>query len=247
MLSRLTEGLASGAVSMHSFCATVRAELGPEALANALLVLHGGDLVTPGSLPSLLAHAQSCQGTCSQPGCAQMRGMLAVVRTHCVECAAPEECATCQRWAHLRHASFGDPGASALATPTTAAAPVPATGLASPPTPTTEEAGPLLAVKVARERPSETAKKESIPALMLLARSALGDITTTSSAHASPRNSPSSSPRRMRKRPKMYCDQPAIPWTKKGSENTEASLHRAIVHAMNVQTAPRAGRVAAVG
>lgn len=214
VLARLAEGLASGMMGMHTFCSIVRKELGPTALIEALIMLHGGTNINHQgtNVRTLLVHAQSCQGGCPYTGCSELRKMLETIRGHCIECSAPEDCVTCLRWSHLRNAPA-------------VCRPVQPAELAAP--------GPLLAKTAVPPPPKlqrTASQKEAVPALMMLARSALGDITASGSPKASPCNSPSSSPRRIRKKAKT-CH----------SENQHAVVRAAVV-APGVMSAPRMRR-----
>lgn len=184
-LGRLADALASGILGMHTFCEAVRAELGTKILLEALIFLRGRTVTLPLDAASMLAHAHACGGACGHVACTEICSMLATVKGHCLECAEPA-CATCTRWSHLVR-----------------------------PTPEKYSSPPLVATRVGhaghghksihlkeQESPyKEKESKEAMPALMMLARSALGDITT--SPVASPNrlraNTPTgSSPNRLR-------------------------------------------------
>ena len=174
-LGKLADSLSSGSMGMQAFCAAVRKDLGKDVLLEALVALRS-DKKRPApqvDVRMLVQHAQNCNGACLDPGCGQINAMLQTIRTHCLGCAAPKECATCIRWGHL------------------AAAPAPVV----PARP-----GPLLVVSVGGAKStssamSSRAHKEAMPALMMLARSALGDITD--SPVGSRCNSPTASPKRL--------------------------------------------------
>ena len=177
-LKSLVDALASGSMEMQAFCAAVRKDLGQDGtdvLLEALIALRSGKKVRGTRM--LVEHAQDCNGACRDPGCEQINGMLQTIRTHCLECAAPLECATCIRWGHL------------AATPARA---VPVTTAPTAAVPTAC-AAPLLAASVGCANSMSSAHKEAIPALMMLARSALGDITD--SPVGSRCNSPIASPK----------------------------------------------------
>ena len=176
-LGRFAEALASGSMGMQAFAAAVRQELGKEVLLEALVRLRGGKkpTVQHHDVASLAAHAQTCRGSCGNPGCLQIHEMLHTIRKHCLECAAPKECSTCMRWAHRLKDLPATP-------PVLAARPA--------------------AASSASQKKDATTHGECGNVLMLLARSALGDITD--SPGASRCNSPTTSPARLpSKRQKM--------------------------------------------
>ena len=177
------ESLASGSMGVQAFCAAVRKDLGNDGtpvLLQALIALRSGkksEILKMRGMRGLAEHAQTCDGACRDPGCGQINGMLQTIRAHCLECAAPLECATCIRWGHL---AATPARAVPVTTPPTAAVP-------------TACAAPLLAASVGCANSMSSAHKEAIPALMMLARSALGDITD--SPVGSRCNSPIASPK----------------------------------------------------
>lgn len=188
VLGRLAEGLASGAVQMQAFCKAVREELGDTILVEALLMMQGARVPfgSAADIKELVDHVRVCGGGCSKPGCAQVSIMLATIRSHCMQCAAPQQCGTCQRWAHI---CYDTPrmavvrvAAAAPAASDAAFANLDAVG------------HPLRAGRSAVAKPSAShaSHKEALPALLMLARSALGDITT--SPGSSRCNSPTAAP-----------------------------------------------------
>ena len=179
------ESLASGSMGVQAFCAAVRKDLGNDGtpvLLQALIALRSGkksEILKMRGMRGLAEHAQTCDGACRDPGCGQINGMLQTIRAHCLECAAPLECATCIRWGLL-----------------VAAPAIPAPALPA-------RAAPSLVVS-STSRAMPAAHKEATAALMMLARSALGDITD--SPVGSPFNSPTASPKptkRQKKEPTL--------------------------------------------
>ena len=188
-LGRLADALASGILGMHTFCEAVRAELGTKMLLEALIFLRGRTVSLPLDAASMLAHANACGGACGHVACTEICSMLATVKGHCLACAAPA-CVTCARWSHLVR--------PALAPEKYSSPPLVATrvGLAGH--------GPKSLHLKEQESPykeKEYAHKEAMPALMMLARSALGDITTSPVASPNrlrPNTPTGSSPNRLR-------------------------------------------------
>lgn len=210
-LSRLADDIISGKIDgPHSFSAAVKAELGGTILLDAIMMLNEVPATASAShvrsyenaslRHRLVEHSLQCalsEDVCKIPGCACMRGMIETVRRHAAVCEAPSTCITCAHW--------GDTLASlqARALPLRRAkSPVMATKVPA--------RGPILATKVVRKAPGakpsaatcgdaaahgcendRTACTDSSKSmLMLLARSALGELSAPSSPVNSPRNSP---------------------------------------------------------
>ena len=186
ILGGLAEGLASGAVQMPEFCSVVRKELGDTILLEALLMMQGVRVPLSCAADAKMLVDRAARG-CTDSGCAQISFMLSTIRAHCLACAAPEQCRTCQRWSHL---CADAPVAAADIPPARSALPAAAGDAAFA---ALDAVGHSLRVK----QPHKDANAS--PALLMLARSALGDITT--SPGASRCNSPTVPPRSPKRGP----------------------------------------------
>lgn len=169
----------------HAFADRVREIFGGTILLDALLLVKGAPMVSSASdgdfglRGELFRHCVKCNGGCRLPGCAEMRSFCQALHAHAQSCEQPESCRTCVRWTHILCAARQSvPGALAGSAPTRTNK-VLVTAIPAPP-PT--------------RKPAD-APKPAMPAhLMMLARSALGELSSPSSPRGSPRNSPRNSP-----------------------------------------------------
>jgi len=161
---------------LTTFCRSVRSRIGGSLLFDTVLLLQGGKATGGGSGPKqLFVHAVSCRTpSCPHPGCTQLRSMFTQLRQHSQHCSKPQ-CQMCTQHQKVRDATMR--ARAAFARPSPASAVV---------------ARPMAPQR--RRDPSPCA------GLMMLARSALGDLPVHS-----PRNSPANSPRNSpcQKRPKF--------------------------------------------
>lgn len=162
--------LAQGHPSLPEFAAGVRKTLGPAALLEALVAMRAGGKHVALSAKAV-EHAQECTvPACAEPGCLQMRSMLQVVREHCASCEMPNDCATCRRWSHLNLKR----GFACVVKDAARDEPKPCDGYE-----TRSDSGYSSPLRTEQTEKPREPMPEAIPALMMLARSALGDITTS--------------------------------------------------------------------
>lgn len=163
----------------QAFTHKIRAHYPGALLFDAVMMLWGlpsGDITgVPGAASKLYEHAIRCHApasTCDQVGCCEMRSMFSVLRQHYIVCPQPNDCGTCRHAQRVRDAIRC---ARADRKPKLACQPKPAASIPS---------------------------SQGCSALMMLARSALGELN-------SPHNSPCSSPKtdRPRKRPRVVLAQ----------------------------------------
>lgn len=200
ILAKFSEKICSGEItSPHAFVDLVSAELGGTVLLDALLLLKGAPMTTPksaGEVPlraKLLRHAMACPAntsttSCPIPGCSAMAQMVHTLRAHASNCREATTCRTCIRWHNLLCTSR-EHGIQLL--PARSTKPI-----------VCQAVRPMVAMSVAPNQPSAddvssnsstdmaAEKRSNAGLLMMLARSALGEV----SAPNSPRNSPTPSP-----------------------------------------------------
>ena len=171
----------------------VKSQIGGTILLDALLLLKGAPRTTSKSADDaqlrgkLLRHCATCPGSIigvpcpgNIPGCSEMGHLVQVLRLHAATCQESATCRTCIRWSSFMCAADQRgikllPARKKMVCATVKPAP-----------PTEEE---LAEAKVR----AEADKKSNAGILMMLARSALGELSAPSSPVNSPRNSPAPS------------------------------------------------------
>lgn len=174
----------SSAGDPKKFCRAVQAEIGGTLLFDAMMALRGGSSESrqhkPEGAVALFEHACECRApSCGRTDCLELRGMLSALKAHAQQCKE-EGCMTCRQWQRTRDAMR-----RARARPTSAA-----------------KTTPVKSRAAAAQLPAshDEASSPAGAALMMLARSALGDLPP-SRTPLSPANSPPASPMRKRTKP----------------------------------------------
>lgn len=202
-LRRLVDNVCSGRLmGPHAFSDAVQEELGGTILLDALLLLKGAPMTTVASdgdmtlRGKLFRHCIQCSGPCSIPGCIEMRSLIQTATAHTQVCTQRASCRTCIRWGTvlgIANQSTGSAQSSRKA---------------------------VVACRIAGETPAEDpdqgetssndrkrAAASALPAhLMMLARSALGELSAPTSPGGSPRNSPAPSPDPLRPKRQKSID-----------------------------------------
>ena len=203
-LRRLVDNVCSGRLmGPHAFSDAVQEELGGTILLDALLLLKGAPMTTVASdgdvtlRGKLFRHCIQCSGPCSIPGCIEMRSLIQTATAHTQVCGQRASCRTCIRWGHV----LGVANQSCSSAQSSRKA--------------------VVAMRIDGDTPAEASEADqgatssnerkraasALPAhLMMLARSALGELSAPTSPGGSPRNSPAPSPDLLRPKRQKSID-----------------------------------------